>query len=335
MKAVVHTRYGPPEALELREIDNPTPGVGEILIKVRAATMTAGDCELRRSDIMPLFWLPLRLYVGLFRPRGTRVLGQEFAGDVEAVGAGVTRFKPGDAVFGGTGLRLGAHAEYLCLPEKGALALKPPGVSFEQAAGIPVGGQNALHFLRLAEIRPGQQVLVYGASGSIGTFAVQLAKHFGAEVTAVCSTGKVEMVRSIGADHVIDYTQEDFSARGPVYDVVFDAVGKSGFSRSIRALRGHGIFIQSNPSMADMVRGPWISRRTDKRVILKFAGDSSDDLAFLAGLVEDGTLVTVIDRCYPLEQIIEAHRYVELGHKAGNVIITIGENTRQGGGGVA
>jgi NADPH:quinone reductase-like Zn-dependent oxidoreductase len=323
MKAIVHTKYGPPEALELREIEKPTPGDGEILIKVRAATMTAGDCELRRSDIMPLFWLPLRLYVGLFRPRGNRVLGQEFAGEVEAVGAGVTRFKPGDAVFGGTGLRLGAHAEYVRLPEKGGIALKPPGLSFEQAAAIPVGGQNALHFLRQAEIQPGRQVLIYGSSGSIGTFAVQLAKHFGADVTAVCSTGKIEMVRSLGADHIIDYTGEDFSQRGPIFDVVFDTVGKSGFARSMRALKDNGAYIQANPSMSDMLRGPWTSRRTDKRVILNAAGDSSENLAYLAGLVEDGTLVTVIDRSYPLEQTVAAHKYVELGHKAGNVIITV------------
>lgn len=326
MKAIVHTTYGSPEFLQFREIEKPTPGDDEVLINVRAATMTAGDCEMRRFDVMPLFWLPLRLYSGLLRPRGTRVLGQEFAGVVEAVGASVTRFKPGDRVFGGTGLGFGAHAEYLCRPERHTMARIPPGIAFEAAATIPVGGQNALHFLRQAGIRAGQDVLIYGSSGSIGTFAVQLAKHFGAEVTAVCSTGKIEMIESIGADHVIDYTREDFSARGRGYDIVFDAVGKSGFARSMRALRAGGTFIQANPSMSDLLRGPWASRRSGKRVIMKFAGDSAEDLTFLAGLFESGDLVSVIDRRYPLEQTIEAHRYVELGHKAGNVVISVGQD---------
>lgn len=335
MKAMVQTAYGPPDVLELREIERPTPKDNEILIKVRAATVTAGDCELRRFEIMPLFWLPLRLYFGILKPRGTRVLGQELSGEVEAVGKDVTRFKPGDHVFGSTGLRLGAYAEYACVPEKSALAIKLPNISFEQAAGVPVGGQNALHFLRLAEIQPGQQVLIYGASGSIGTFAVQLAKYFGAEVTAICSTGKIEMVRSLGADHIIDYTREDFTKNGQRYDVIFDTIGKSPFAGCMQALNEGGAYIQANPKLSHLLRGPWASRRSNKRVILKFAGESADDLAILAELLEAGTLVSVIDRTYPLDQLIEAHRYVEQGHKAGNVVITVGQQAENTSGVVA
>ena len=323
MKAVVHTRYGPPEVLQLREVEKPAPKNSEVLVKVHAATVTAGDCELRRFDIMPLFWLPLRLLMGVRKPRGTKILGQEIAGEVEVVGKDVSRFKIGDQVFGSTGLRFGAYAEYACLSEKSTLAIKPAKLSYEESAGIPVGGQNALHFLRLAEIQPGQQVLIFGSSGSIGTFAVQLAKYFGAEVTAVCSTGKIEPVKSLGADHIIDYTQQDFTRDGRSYDVIFDTIGKSPFSGSMRSLNEGGSYLQANPRLSDMVRGPVASRRSGKRVILKFAGESAEDLAFLAGLIEAGKLVTAIDnRRYPLEQIVEAHRYVELGHKAGNVIVT-------------
>ena len=323
MKAIVLTRYGPAEMLQLREIEKPTPGEGELLVKIHAATVHTGDCEIRRFDIMPLVWLPLRLFIGVRRPRGNRVLGQEFAGAVEAVGPGVTRFAVGDEIFGTTGLSMGGYAEYICLPEKRAMTRKPPNVTYEAATVLPVAGQNALHFLREAGIQPGQDVLIFGSTGSIGTVAVQLAKHFGANVTAVCSTGKIELVESLGADHIIDYTKEDFTQNGLRYDIIFDTIGKSSFSRSMTSLKDDGVYIQANPSMSDMVRGPIASRRSDKRVILKFAGDSSEDLAYLAKLAAEGKIRSIIDRAYPLEEAVDAHRYTEEGHKAGNVILTM------------
>ena len=323
MKAVVVTKYGSPDVLELREIEKPTPGENEILIRIRATTVHTGDCELRRFDIMPLFWVPLRLMMGVWRPRGNRVLGQEVAGVVSEVGPGVTRFKPGDQIIASTGLGMGGCAEYVCLPDKRAMAKKPAGLSFEEAAGITVGGQNALHFLRKAEVQSGQQVLIYGSTGAIGTYAVQLAKYFGAEVSAVCSTGKIELVESLGADHIIDYTREDFTKNGRTYDVIFDTIGKSPRGGSMKSLREGGVYIQANPSMGDMVRGPINNRRNDKQILLQFAGDNSEDLNFLTGLFEEGKLVSVIDRSYPLEETAEAHRYVEEGHKRGNVAITV------------
>ncbi|MEZ4522039.1 MAG: NAD(P)-dependent alcohol dehydrogenase [Thermomicrobiales bacterium] len=323
MKAVVQTRYGPPEVLELREIPRPVPKDNEVLVKVRAATVNTGDCEIRRFEVMPLVWLPLRLLIGVRKPRGTTVLGQEVAGVVEAVGKDVSRFKPGDQIIAATGLGFGGYAEYVALPEKRTMAIKPANVSFEEASALPVGGLNALYYLKAAGIRPGRDVLIYGSTGAIGTFAVQLAKHFGANVTAVCSTGKIDLVRSLGADWIIDYTREDFTENGLSYDVIFDTIGKSSFSRSMSSVREGGVYIQANPTITDMVRGPIASRRQRKRVLLQYAGDDSEELAFLAGLLGAGEISTVIDRCYPLEQTAEAHRYVERGHKSGNVVISV------------
>lgn len=328
MRAVVHTRYGPPEVLQLREIEKPAPKDDEVLVRVHAATVHTGDCEIRRFQIMPFFWVPLRLLWGVRSPRGTKILGQEVAGVVEAVGANVTRFKAGDEVIATTGMGMAGYAEFVCLSEERAMVRKPKNISFEEATVIPVAGQNALHFLRLADIQPDQEVLIYGSSGSIGTIAVQLAKHMGAEVTAVCSTAKIDRVKSLGADHIVDYTREDFSAGGRSYDVFFDTIGKSSFTKAMSVVREGGAYIQANPSVSDMLRGPIAARRQHKRVILKFAGDSNDDLAYLAGLVEAGVLSPVVDRTYPLHEAVEAHRYTEEGRKWGNIVLSMNAPAR-------
>jgi NADPH:quinone reductase-like Zn-dependent oxidoreductase len=319
---VVWTNYGSPDVLQLQEVEKPTPKANEVLIKVHAATVTAGDCEARSFKFPILFWLPLRIYMGLTSPR-IKILGQEVAGEIEAVGKDVTRFKKGDQVFAATLLRFGAYAEYVCLPETYPLALKPANLTYEEAATIPTGGVNGLHFLRKAEIQAGDRVLIHGAGGSIGTYAVQIAKLFGAEVTCVDSAMKLDMLRSIGADQGIDYTQEDFTRSGETYDVIIDVVGKSSFSGSVRSLKRNGRYILGNPSLSGMIRGLWTSMTTDKKVIFELASYRAEEIIFLKELIETGKIKPVIDRCYPLEQIAEAHRYVETGHKKGNVIITL------------
>jgi NADPH:quinone reductase-like Zn-dependent oxidoreductase len=263
--------------------------------------------------------------VGLIRPRPV-ILGQELAGEIEEVGKEVTRFRKGDHVFGWSGLGLGAYAEYKCLPEDGVLAIKPSNITYEQAAAFPVGGLEAVHLLRRCTIQSGEKVLICGAGGSIGTFAVQIAKYFGAEVTDVDSTGKLDMLRSIGADQVIDYTQEDFTKSGETYDVIFDVVGKSSFSRSVRLLTLNGRYLLANPRLEHRVRGRWMSRRSSKKVIPwknRTASEYTEDFLFLKELIEAGKIQSVIDRSYPLEQTAEAHRYVDTGHKKGNVVITV------------
>lgn len=327
MKKIIWTRYGPPEVLELREVEKPTPQDDEILIKVRASSVTLGDTEARTLNFAWWLSLMMRLYVGVFKPLRMNSLGQELAGDVEAVGKDVTRFKPGDAVFGTTGFNFGAYAEYVCLredSEAGVVALKPSNMSYEEAAAVPTGGLEALHFLRKGEIKSGEHLLINGGGGSIGTFTLQLAKHYGAEVTAVDKPEKFDMLRALGADHVIDYTREDFSRSDTKYDLVLDVVGKNSFSRCIRALKPDGRYLLANPRLSAFVRGAWISSRSDKKVIATPAGRESEDLLSLVELIEAGKLKTVIDRSYPLEQTAEAHRYVETGQKKGNVIITIG-----------
>ena len=328
MKAIVWTQYGPPDVLRLQEVAKPTPKDHEVLIRIYATTVTTADCELR--SLTPPLWLrlPLRLYLGLIRPRH-KILGQELAGDIEAVGSRVTRFRQGERVFAWTGLGLGAYAEYKCLPEDGVLAIKPSNMTYEEAAALPLGGLEAVYFLRRGNIQSGQKVLIHGAGGSIGTFAIQLARYFGADVTGVDSMGKLDMLRSIGADQVIDYTQEDFTKSGETYDVIFDVVGKSSFSRSVRLLTLNGRYLIDNPRLSQRVRGRWASRRSSKQVILwktRTASEYMEDFSFLKELIEAGKIHSVIDRCYPLEQTAEAHRYVDTGHKKGNVVITVEQN---------
>ena len=330
MKAIVWTKYGPPKGLQVQEVAKPTPRDHEVLIRIYATTVTAGDIQLRSFKIPILLWLPVRLFLGFIRPIRIKILGQELAGEIEAVGKDVTRFKKGDQVFAWTGLRLGAYAEYTCLPEKGVLAIKPSNMTYEEAATLPVGGLEAVHFMRKGNIQSGEKVLINGAGGSIGTFAIQLAKYFGADVTGVDTTEKLDMLRSIGADHVIDYTQADFTKSGQTNDVIFDVIGKSSFSRSVRSLKQNGRYLLGNPRLSHMVRGRWTSRRGSKKVIswaARSASETTEDMNFLKELIEEGKIKSVIDRCYPLEQTAEAHSYVEAGHKKGNVVITVEHNS--------
>jgi 2-desacetyl-2-hydroxyethyl bacteriochlorophyllide A dehydrogenase len=326
MKAIVWTRYGPPDVLELQEVEKPVPKANEVLVKIFAASVTAGDCELRSLKIPVLLRLPMRIYVGFRKPKRTTVLGMELAGEIESVGKDVKLFKKGDQVFGSPGFSLGAYAEYICLPEdpeEGAVAVKPANMTYEEAATVTIGGLEALHFLKQADIRSGEKVLINGAGGSIGTYAIQLARLFGAEVIGVDSAEKLDSLRSIGAHRVIDYTKEDFTRMGEAYDVIFDVVGKSSFSRSKRSLKRNGRMLLANPGPLQMIRGKWTSMTTSKKVIFGAADYKKEDLIYLKELIEAGKVKSVIDRHYSLEQIAEAHTYVEQGHKKGNVVITI------------
>ena len=324
MKAVVWTKYGPPDVLQYREVEKPSPKHNEILVKIHATAVTAGDCEMRTLNFPPWIALPMRIYVGLGKPKRVTILGSYLAGEIETVGRDVRRFTVGDQIFGTTGLSCGGYAEYVCLPEEGIMASKPSGMTYEEAAPVALGGLEALHFLRKAALRPGQTVLINGAGGTIGTYAVQLAKNYGAEVTGVDSTGKLEMLRSIGADHVIDYTVEDFTRSGRTYDVIFDVVLKSPFSRIIRSLKENGTYLMTNPTLSKMIRGAWVSRTTNKKVIFEMTQPNARDLIQLKELIEAGKLKTVIDRTFPLEDAVEAHRYIETGQKRGNIVMTIG-----------
>lgn len=323
MKAIVFAEYGPPDVLHLEEVEKPTPKDDEVLIRTYAATVIAGDCEFRSFDFPLWFWLPLRLYAGLLRPRRVNILGQELAGEIESVGKNVNNFRKGDQVFAATEIGLGAYAEYKCMREDKTLAIKPVNMTYEEAAAVPTGGLNALHYLRKGRVKRGESVLINGACGNIGSFAVQLAKHFGAEVTGVDSTEKLDVLQAIGADHVIDYTREDFTKIGKTYDVIVDAVGKSSFSSSVRSLKQHGRYILANPRVSSMLRGLWTSMTSSKKVMFQFASYKAEDLVYLRELIEAGKLKSVIDRRYPLEQVAEAHRYVDKGLKKGNVVITL------------
>ncbi len=320
MKAVVQDRYGPPEVLRIEEAERPVPKGDEVLVRVRASTVSQSDVHLRRAD--PFLW---RLLVGLRRPRW-RTLGVEFAGDVEGVGIDVSEFTFGDAVFGHPSTWIGAHAEYVCVRASAPLALKPTTMSYEEAAAVCDGAAQALSALRLADARDGRRLVVYGASGSLGSAAVQLAKHFGAHVTAVCGTAHVELVRSLGADEVIDYRQEDFTKRGPTYDAIVDAVGKYSFRRGRRALRPGGVYVATDGGRFLLDTFAWLIVTRflgSRRVRIAAARRNKPDILFLKELIEAGEFRAVIDRRYPMSEVVEAHRYVELWRKAGNVVLTI------------
>ena len=330
MKAILHTKYGPPDELQLKEVEKPSPKDNEVLIKIHATTVTSSDCNIRNLTFAPKWSrLPMRLFVfGVFKPRINR-LGIDLAGEIEAVGKDVKRFKMGDQVFGRPDPAFGAHAEYICIPENGVLTKKPANTTWEEAASIPLAGNTALYFIRdLGNIQAGQKVLINGASGGIGTFAVQLAKYYGAEVTGVCSATNVEMVKSLGADKVIDYTKEDFAKSGETYDVIFDVVGKISFSRCKNSLKKKGIYLTTLPTMAIIVQTVWTSMIGGKKVKFGDALGKVENLIFLKELTEVGKIKAVIDRRYPLEQTAEAFRYVEKGHKKGNVVITVEHNDK-------
>ncbi len=325
LKAVIWPKYGSPDVLELHELEKPVPGDKEVLIKIAATTVFAGDCEMRRFDFPLSFWIPLRLMFGLIKPR-YKILGQEFAGRIEATGKEVSLFAIGDSVFGPTDMHFGAYAEYICLPETHPMAPVPVNMSYGEAATVPTGGLNALHFLRKGEVQSGQKILINGAAGSIGTYAVQIAKEFGAHVTAVDSAEKLDVLRSIGADQVIDYTQEDFCQNGMTYDVIIDIVGKSSFSGSMRSLRENGRYVLGNPRLPGMMRALWAAKSGSKKAIVALTSYRSEDLIFLKELIEAGKISSVVDRRYDLEQISEAHRYVETGQKQGHVVIDVNAN---------
>lgn len=326
MKAVMYTSYGPPDVLRLTEAAKPLPGPGDVLIRVRAATVTAGDVNVRGFTFVPPGFGPLpRLMFGVRKPRKP-ILGTELAGEVEAVGNEVSDFKPGDHVFGIDSAGLGAYAEYVCRRAQGALAHKPANLSFEEAAAVPFGAGTALYFLRdLAKLRPGQRVLVNGASGGVGVYAVQLARHFGAEVIGVCSAANQELVRSLGANAVIDYAREDFAAARMAYDVILDTVaGKADFNRCKRALRPGGRYLAVAGGLREMGQMAWTALAGDTKVLCGSPAETRADLLVLKELLESGAIRPVIDRRYPLERIVEAHQYVDQGHKRGSVVIAVG-----------
>ena len=328
MKAIVYTKYGPADVLQVKEIEKPEPRDDEVLIKVHAAEVTKADCEMR-SFIFQVkwFWLPLRFALGLTRPK-KQILGGYFAGEVESVGKDVSTFKNGDKVFGSARLRLGAYAEYLSLPASYTIVPKPNNLSFEEAAAVPLGGLNALHFLRKANIRNGEKVLVNGAGGSIGTFGVQIAKLMGAEVTAVDSPIKEEMLRRAGADHFVDYTREDFTNSGPAYDVIFSMVAKSSYSKCVKALNPRGRYLMANPRISDMLKSVLTSRFTDKAAIFVFAGEKEEELLYLKETIEGGRIQPIVDKVYSFEEAAEAHRRVETEQRLGAVVISLVHNNK-------
>jgi NADPH:quinone reductase-like Zn-dependent oxidoreductase len=322
MKAVVYQQYGGPDVLRFTEVTTPVPKNDEVLIRIHATTVTAADWRVRSLIVPKGFGLISRLAIGVTGPRQA-ILGTELSGVITAIGKAVTKFKPGDAVFAFPGVRMGCHAEYRCMAEEAAIALKPANLSQDQAAALSFGGTTALHFLREAKLSAGEKVLVNGASGAVGTAAVQLARHFGAEVTAVCSAGNADLVRSLGADHVIDYTTEDFTRNGLVYDVIMDTAGTAPFARSSGSLREGGRLLLVLGGLSDLLSIPWVALMNSRKVIGGTAKERSSDLRLLADLAERGEFTPVIDRRYRFDEIVEAHRYVDTGRKKGNVVITL------------
>lgn len=323
MHAIVYTRYGGPDVLQVKDIDKPAPGDDELLIKVHAAEATKADCEMRSFNFaVKWFWLPLRIASGLTRPKNP-VLGGYFSGEIESVGKAVSKFRPGEQVFGCARLRMGAYGEYACLPDSYTIVPKPRNLTFEESAAVPLGGLNALHFMRRANIQNGEKVLVNGAGGSIGTFGVQIAKAMGAEVTAVDSPIKEQMLRRIGADHFFDYTREDFTRSGNTYDVIFDMVARSSYSGCIRSLNPGGRYLKGNPRLSDMLRSVMTSRFTSKTAVFAFAGETEEELLELREMIESGNIKPVVDRIYPMDQAPEAHRRVETEQRSGIVVISI------------
>jgi NADPH:quinone reductase-like Zn-dependent oxidoreductase len=335
MKAIVYKKYGPPDVLQLKEVEKPTPKDNEILIKVYATPVNYGDITARNfSNISPskfnmpmLLWLPARISFGLRKPKNP-ILGSELAGEIEATGKGVKKFHKDDQVFAYRGMSMGANAEYLCMPEDGMVGIKPANMTYEEAACVPYGGIMALSLLRKVNIQSGQKVLINGASGGMGSLAVQLAKYYGAEVTGVCSTPRLELVKSLGADKVIDYIKEDFTKNGERYDLIFDILGRSTFSRCKGSLTQNGRYLLASFKMIKLFQMLGTSIIGSKKVICALASEKSEYLIFLKELVEAGKIRSVIDRCYPLEQTVEAHRYVEKGQKKGNVVITLEHNNK-------
>ncbi len=321
MKAITYTKYGPPEVLQVNEIEKPTPKDNEVLIKIYATTATLYDCWARSCTAPPGFGFLSRMASG-FRGPKQPILGTELAGKIVAIGKDVNRFQKGDQVFGYTE-NLGAYGVYICLPEDGALALKPINMTYEEAAAVPQGALTALYFLKKGNIKSGQKILIFGASGGVGSFAVQLAKYFGAEVTGVCSTPKLELVKSLGADKVIDYTKEDFTNGDETYDIIFDTVGKSPISGSIKSLEEEGLYIHTTFGLLRLFGMLWRKRKTTKKVIIGLVEENPEELAVLKDLIETGNIRAVIDKIYPIEQAAEAHRYVETGQKKGQVVINM------------
>lgn len=329
MKAIVYTQYGSPDVLQLKEVEKPAPKDNEVLIKVYATSVTSGDCNMRGFTFVPR-WLGLisRFMFGYSKPRKT-ILGVEVAGEIEAVGKAVTLFKKGDQVFGIDGIGLGAYAEYKCMPETAGLTIKPARLTYEEAVSIPNGALTALTFLRnQGKIQHGQKILIIGASGSVGSAAVQIAKHFGAEVTGVCSSTNLALVKSLGADKVIDYSIEDFTKSGETYDIIFDTVDKTSFSACKNALKPKGLYLAGAGVFPEFGQMLWTSLIGGKKVIAGMSSERKEDLVFIKELIEADKIKSVIDRCYPLEQIVDAHRYVDQGHKKGNVVITVKQDTK-------
>jgi NADPH:quinone reductase-like Zn-dependent oxidoreductase len=324
MKAIVHTKYGPPDELQLKEVEKPVPKDNEVLIQIHATTVTTTDCNARNFTFVPKsFMFFARLVFGFKKPK-INILGIDLAGEIEAAGKDVKLFKKGDQVFGSPGTKFGGHAEYSCVSENGALAIKPAAISWEEAASISLAGNTALFFIRdLAKIQAGQKILIHGASGAIGTYAVQLAKYYGAEVTGVCSATNADMVKSLGADKVIDYTKDDFSKSDERYDFVFDVVGKTTFSQCKGILKPKGIYLENMMEVKDFLKVLWTSIVGGKKIKGGVSTERAENLKLFIELIESGKLKPVIDKIFPLEKTAEAFQYVEQGHKKGNVIITI------------